>query len=78
MYQTYPSVKHCKKYGMNSIPGKGKGTSYPSKKGTTSTDSDGSVKRDSEMAGCCSPAASSYPQTQNCNTRFKNLDGLPR
>ena len=76
MYQTYPSVKHCKQYGSASMPSGG-GTSYPGQSlpSTANDARDNRVKQSGNGAG--KPKASRPKGQCGCNM-FPALNGLPR
>jgi len=74
VYETYPSKKHCSKFGSKTIAGDGVGTSYPGgmpgKKDDTMK-----VKCDSQSGNGGSAAGDSYPKKGIKS--FPGLDGLP-
>ena len=76
MYETYPSKKHCKRYGKASISGPSGGTAYPGKSLPGTQDDTGSshIKQAGNGAGSVGGA---YPKGRCGCDGFPNLNGLP-
>lgn len=78
MFELYPSIKYCKKYGKNYMPeGRGNGkTRYPSA-GVNSMDDTGAMRlKYSRMNGQSAPGGE-YVGGTDGHKRFPNLAGLP-